>query len=90
MNQTIDQVDSSVVVGRPHNCILFNDESHGMDEVAAQIIKAVHCGAQRAVEIMMEAHLRGRAIVLTASLERCELAANVLEEIRLGTTIESA
>lgn len=92
MNQvkttTIEEVSSGI--SRPHQVVLFNDEQHAMDEVAIQIVKAIHCTPDRAYEIMMEAHSTGRAVVVVASLERCEHVANVLEEIRLGTKIEPA
>jgi ATP-dependent Clp protease adapter protein ClpS len=39
---------------------------------------------------MMEAHLKGRAIVYTGGLEKCEQVETVLNEIRLGTKIEQA
>jgi len=70
--------------------VLFNDSFHGMYEVVEQIIKAIHCDGMTAVKIMTEAHYTGRAIVITAGLERCELVASILEEIRLGVKIEGA
>ncbi len=77
-------------LGRPHNCILFNDESHTMEEVVVQIIRAISCDAQRAVEIMLEAHKNGRAVVITTHKERCEQVSMILEQIRLETKIEQA
>lgn len=77
-------------LGRPHNCILFNDESHTMEEVVVQLIRAISCNAQRAVDIMLEAHKNGRAIVITAHKERCEQVSMILEEIHLETKIEQA
>lgn len=92
MPETIELNDThiDIVTGRPHNVILFNDEHHSMGEVMNQIMKAVSCGAGKAKEIMMEAHKSGRAVVFTGGLERCELVADILEEIRLGTKIEPA
>jgi len=85
---TLKGTDTSNVIGRPYNVVLFNDESHDMDEVAVQIIKAINCDTHRAMAIMMEAHSSGRAIVITAGLERCEHVSSILEEIRLGTKVE--
>jgi len=87
---TLDETHTDTVTGKPYKVILFNDDHHSMDEVAMQIIKAISCGAQKAIEIMKEAHNSGRAIVFTGGLERCELVAEILEEIRLGTKIEPA
>ena len=87
---TIEEVDVSTSLGKPYKVILFNDEHHEQFEVAAQIIQAIHCTPERAMQIMMEAHKSGRAIVITASLERCELVEEILSQIQLGTKIEEA
>jgi ATP-dependent Clp protease adapter protein ClpS len=83
-------VDTSNLLGKPHNVILFNDEDHSMAEVSRQIIKAIHCGVEKAMNIMFEAHSKGRAIVFTGNRERCELVESILSEIQLRTQIESA
>lgn len=90
MNQTtiLDLTGTNIGTGIPRNVVLFNDECHDMAEVANQIMKAIHCGAGTAFNLMMEAHTTGRAIVFSGHLERCELVASILEEIRLGTRIE--
>ncbi len=90
MNETITKTTTDVTLGKPYNVILFNDNNHAMDEVAVQIIKAIKCSTERAIQIMKEAHNTGRAIVYTGHLERCEHVANILEEIRLGTKVEPA
>ena len=87
---TLDDTRTTTSLGKPHNVILFNDDHHSQEEVCIQIMKAINCGAQRAAAIMLEAHNTGRAVVFTGSLERCELVAEILEEIRLGTKIEPA
>lgn len=79
-----------VALAKLYNVILFNDEVHTADEVVAQIIKAIHCPSPEADRIMLEAHSTGRAIVVTAGLERCEHVESVLQQIRLGTKIEQA
>ena len=88
--KTLDDTDISVYIGKPHKVILFNDDHHAMEEVCIQIMKAINCDTQTAMKIMLEAHNTGRAVVFTGSLERCELVAEILEEIRLGTKIEPA
>ena len=87
---TKDENRSDFALGKPYVCILFNDNDHGMDEVAVQIIKAINCSSQKAINIMLEAHEKGRAIVVTAHRERCEHVSAILEEIRLGTKVEPA
>ena len=87
---TINSTDTSNILGNPHKVILFNDDDHNMFEVALQIRLAIKCDAERAMQIMLEAHTVGRAIVFTGSLERCELVESILSQIQLGTKIEPA
>ncbi|MEM4251328.1 MAG: ATP-dependent Clp protease adaptor ClpS [Candidatus Bathyarchaeia archaeon] len=82
--------DTANIIGRPYNVILFNDEVHSMEEVVAQIIKATGYSKEKASNIMLEAHLTGRAVVWTGHRERAEHIASTLEEIRLGTKVEPA
>jgi ATP-dependent Clp protease adaptor protein ClpS len=68
--------------------ILFNDSNHDFDEVILQVMKATGYGISKAESITMEAHNKGRAVVLTGELDQCLRAQNILEEISLRTTIE--
>lgn len=88
MNQNEIKEITTISLGKPHKVILFNDETHSMDEVSAQIIKAINCDMTRAYDIMMTAHNNGSAIVYTGHKEKCELVSSILEEIRLSTKIE--
>jgi ATP-dependent Clp protease adapter protein ClpS len=88
MNSTLEEIHVNIGIGKPYNVVLYNDESHSTDEVTAQIIKAIHCTQSRAENIMLTAHKSGRAIVYTGHLEKAELVASILEEIRLSTKIE--
>ena len=92
MNTPSFETDTDIdnLLGNPHNCILFNDESHSCDEVAIQIQKAINCDPARAWQIMLEAHNSGSAIVWSGGKERCELVAAILEQIGLATNVEEA
>jgi len=79
---------TETLLGSPATVVLFNDDFHTMDEVTAQIVKAIGCSAQRAEEIMMQAHTTGRAVVIAAHLERCEHVAGLLEQIGLAVEVE--
>ena len=68
--------------------ILFNDSSHDFEEVITQVMRATGYGYNKAEEITMEAHNKGRAVVLTGELDQCLRAQMILEEISLRTTIE--
>ena len=78
----LDDRDMSSHEG-PSVVILYNDDHHDMMDVVSQIQKATGYEIDRCVEIMMEAHFRGRAISYTGSAGDCERAANVLRQIRL-------
>ncbi|MGA2668827.1 MAG: ATP-dependent Clp protease adaptor ClpS [Ignavibacteria bacterium] len=68
--------------------ILFNDSFHDFDEVTSQVMKATGYSYDRSEEITMEAHQKGRALVLSGELDKCLKAQSVLEEISLRTSIE--
>lgn len=68
--------------------ILFNDSHHEFDEVINQIMRATGYGYDKAESITLEAHNKGRAIVITGTLEICLKAQSILEEIALRTNIE--
>ena len=68
--------------------ILYNDSVHSFEDVIDQVMKATGYGIERAETITMEAHSRGRAVVLTGDLNICVRAQHVLEEISLRTSIE--
>jgi ATP-dependent Clp protease adapter protein ClpS len=80
--------ESDVLVQEPAKVILFNDDVHSIDEVVAQVMKALRCTQAKAEAIALEAHHLGRALVYTGELLRCVEISNVLEEIRLLTQIE--
>jgi ATP-dependent Clp protease adaptor protein ClpS len=68
--------------------VLFNDSHHEFEEVITQVMKAAGCGYDKAEAITLEAHNKGRAVVLTGTIEKCLKAQAVLEEINLRTSIE--
>ena len=67
--------------------ILFNDDTHDMQEVATQIMRAAQCSEKQAVAIMLKAHTTGKAEVLSGPKEKVEKAAKILGEIGLKTAI---
>lgn len=87
---TTNDTSTGNILGKPYNVVLYNDESHSMEEVVAQLMKATKCNAGRASAIMMEAHNMGRAVAFSGSRERAEHVESILAEIRLGTKIEQA
>ena len=60
-----------------------------MDFVVAALLKSVESlGKDDAVNIMLEAHNIGRAVVITCPLEHAELYRDRLRSFNLGVTIE--
>ena len=89
--QQIDEITSPVDIDTTtegFTLILFNDSQHDFDEVINQLIKATGYGYDKAEQITLEAHNKGRAAVVSGELNKCLLAQSVLEEIALRTSIE--
>jgi ATP-dependent Clp protease adaptor protein ClpS len=75
----------------PYSVILHNDDYHAMDYVVAALVKSVpSLTAEEAVNIMLEAHNTGRAVVITCPLEQAELYRDRIRSFDLGVTIEKA
>jgi ATP-dependent Clp protease adaptor protein ClpS len=73
----------------PYNVILYNDDVNSMDHVVRSLLRSVPAmNTQKAMEIMMEAHTTGKAVVITCPLELAELVRNRLESCGLTATIE--
>jgi ATP-dependent Clp protease adapter protein ClpS len=70
-------------LGGPYVVILYNDDYHTFDEVTAQLQKATGCTIDRAWEIAIEAHTRGRAIAFVGDQQECDRVAGILRAIRL-------
>ncbi|HBF33575.1 TPA: hypothetical protein DDW35_03320 [Candidatus Sumerlaeota bacterium] len=66
---------------------LFNDESHSMDQVTLQLMKALDCTAGRAHSITMEAHHKGSALVVITARPRATRIVQILREIDLHVTL---
>lgn len=71
-----------------YRVILYNDDWHSVDEVILQVQKATGCDIFEATEIMLEAHIKGRAICYRGEREECHRVARVLREIRLQVEVD--
>src|SRR5437870_5102895 len=85
----------------PYNVILENDDHHSMEFVIEVLCKVLGCPVERALQLMMEAHTSGRAVIWTGTREVAELKAEQVQtfpEVRgdgnhlgpLGCTVEPA
>jgi ATP-dependent Clp protease adaptor protein ClpS len=86
----------------PYNVILENDEHHSFEFVVQTLSKALGYALEKAFQLTLEAHEKGRAVVWTGPKEVAELKAEQIQtfhEIRgadgkqlgpLGCSIEPA
>ncbi len=83
-NETAGQVE----LGNPWQVVLFNDEVHSFDEVILQIQKATGYALERAVELTIRVHQKGKALIYVGSKPKCEKVSAVLQQIQLIVQIE--
>ncbi len=81
------EVDEVVEKGLSAHVILFNDDEHTFDEVALQIVLAIGCDFDRALDLTFQVHSNGSAMVFEGELVACLNVSSVLEEIALTTEI---
>jgi ATP-dependent Clp protease adaptor protein ClpS len=76
---------------RPYRVMLHNDDVNDMRHVVHALLASVpELTAERAAEVMLEAHNHGQAEVICCPLERAELYRDRLESFGLTATIEAA
>lgn len=68
--------------------ILYNDDAHSFDEVILQLQKATGCTLEKAIDIMLEAHTKGRAVCYKGGRDDCQKVCRVLREIRLQCEVD--
>lgn len=75
----------------PYAVILHNDDVNEMLYVVESLLVCVpELDGQQATEIMLQAHLHGKARVIACPLERAELYRDRLQSRGLTATIERA
>ena len=73
----------------PYRVVLHNDDVNEMGHVVRALLNSVpELDTERAMAIMIEAHLQGRAEVIACPRERAELYRDRLESFGLTATIE--
>ncbi len=63
----------------PYNVILENDDDHSMEFVIEVLCKVLGCPVERAIQLMLTAHVSGRAVIWTGSREVAELKAEQVQ-----------
>ncbi len=75
----------------PYLVILHNDDHNEMFYVVGALLKSVPgLSRRRAMQIMLQAHFTGKAVVTTCPLEQAELYRDRLQGFGLTATIEKA
>ena len=83
-NETTQQAE----LGNPWQVMLFNDEVHSFDQVILQIQKATGYALERAVELTIRVHEKGKALICVGSKEKCEKVSAILQQIQLIVQVE--
>jgi ATP-dependent Clp protease adaptor protein ClpS len=63
----------------PYHVILLNDDHHSMEFVVDVILKVIGCPEEEALQLMLEAHHSGRAVIWTGPKEVAELKAEQVQ-----------
>jgi ATP-dependent Clp protease adaptor protein ClpS len=72
-----------------YRVLLHNDDYNSMEHVVQVLLKTVPSLTQpQAVDIMMEAHVNGTALVITCAQEHAEFYCESLRSHGLSSTIE--
>ena len=74
----------------PFRVLLHNDDVSAMEVVIDTLVELTPLSLERAVEVMLEAHRTGVALVLVTHKERAELYQEQFTSKKLTVTIEPA
>jgi ATP-dependent Clp protease adaptor protein ClpS len=87
--ETIEQRSTVRKLAPRYRVLLHNDDFNSMEYVVEVLMKTVPSLTQpQAVNIMMEAHMSGLALVITCTLEHAEFYCEALQLNGLSSTIE--
>ena len=83
-------VDESTTTDRPWLVIVWNDPINLMTFVTFVFQKLFGYSKEKATKLMMDVHLKGRAVVASGTRERAELDVYRLHEHGLWATMEQS
>ncbi len=87
--ETLEQRSTVRKLAPRYRVLLHNDDYNPMEYVVQVLMKAVPSLTQpQAVDIMMEAHTNGLALVITCAQEHAEFYCETLKSHGLSSTIE--
>ena len=80
--------DLGISYSEKYNLILYNDNINNMIHVVVALYEVCKLSNDNCIQVMMEAHIIGRAIVLTDELEKVLDLKNGLDKRGLTISIE--
>ncbi|WP_421655730.1 ATP-dependent Clp protease adapter ClpS [Leptothermofonsia sp. ETS-13] len=87
--ETLEQRSTVRKLAPRYRVLLHNDDFNSMEYVVQVLMKTVPSLTQpQAVDIMMEAHTNGVALVITCAQEHAEFYCETLKSHGLSSTIE--
>lgn len=85
----LDELGFKEVVEEVHKLILHNDHVNDMITVVVALMTICKLTEEESVNIMYEAHTKGKAIAKTGKKSEMELMRDGLKEFNLEATVES-
>ncbi len=85
---TREKTEEQTELNNPWQVILFNDEVHSFDQVILQIQKAAGYSLEKAFELTIRVHEKGKAMIYVGSEADCEKVSAVLQQIQLIVVVE--
>ncbi len=87
--ETIERRSTTRKLAPQYRVLLHNDPINTMEYVVEALVKTVpSLTMPQAVDIMMQAHSAGTALVITCALEHAEFYCEGLQRLGLTSTIE--
>jgi ATP-dependent Clp protease adaptor protein ClpS len=89
--ETISKSETVRRLAPRYRVLLHNDDFNSMEFVIEVLLKTIPNLTQpQAIDIMMEAHTNGKALVITCALEHAEFYCETLQAHGLSSSIEPA
>jgi ATP-dependent Clp protease adaptor protein ClpS len=89
--ETIEKSSTSRKLAPNYRVLLHNDDFNGMEYVVHVLMSTVpQLSEPQAINVMMEAHEHGMALVITCAQEHAEFYCETLKSHGLTSTIEPA
>jgi ATP-dependent Clp protease adaptor protein ClpS len=88
LRKTLAELGISMSSDQEHTLILWNDHVNDMMSVAVALYEVCKLSNEKCIEVMLEAHTKGKAVVKTGSMEELTPMKKGLNDRNLEVTIE--